>query len=317
MNNGEFIIEVATNERLYTKCYHDFMDCTLLNGTEKIVFLALKRFLNIKNDSGEIYPTLEKICKMLEYSRPTVTKTINSLIKKGIIKKTRQGLNKPNKYILYDYPTMWGCGSIEDMQAIIKNDGEKPTTPEKLIAELETMGYEVTIKAKEKESNTSQPTTVKDEQDSKTSYDINSCDYNTTHFNKCQVAQEQYTEKDLKRLYNYDTMITDNPYLQEDIDSVIDFVYDAVNTQQPIKIMGEYKPCDVVVSRLLKLSYMDIIHAINQYKQQSQTTKITNRKAYIISILYNVKADANMDIVNQVQYDLANGELSKFKELGS
>ena len=54
----EIIVQLAKPERYYTKCYHDFMDCSLLNGEEKIVFLALKRFLDVNMDIGNVFTTI-------------------------------------------------------------------------------------------------------------------------------------------------------------------------------------------------------------------------------------------------------------------
>ena len=49
----EFIVKSAVTERLYVKAYHDFLDSTLLNGKEKIIFLLLVirffSFFYIKN----------------------------------------------------------------------------------------------------------------------------------------------------------------------------------------------------------------------------------------------------------------------------
>ena len=61
MAKEKIIVQLASPERYFTKCYHDFIDCRLLNGEEKIVFLALKRFLDVKKDNGDVFPTIETI----------------------------------------------------------------------------------------------------------------------------------------------------------------------------------------------------------------------------------------------------------------
>lgn len=148
----EIIVQLAKPERYYTKCYHDFMDCSLLNGEEKIVFLALKRFLDVKMDNGNVFPTIETIQEMTGWGNQKVVKYIKNLMKKGIVKKVRQGLSKPNIYILADYSTMWACESVEEMAAVVDNQGVKSLTPAEHIAELKRMGYTVQIKEKELET---------------------------------------------------------------------------------------------------------------------------------------------------------------------
>ena len=154
----KIIVQLANPERYFTKCYHDFMDCNLLTGEEKIIFLALKRFLDVKVDDGNVYPSIETIQEITNWGNQKVIKYINSLVKKGIVKKIRQGLSKPNIYILSDYPTMWNCDNLEDMAAVADNKGVKPLTPAEHIAELERMGYKVEIKEKGLVSDSDQTT---------------------------------------------------------------------------------------------------------------------------------------------------------------
>ncbi len=80
----------------------------------------------------------------------------HALVKKGVVKKIRQGLSKPNIYVIADYPTMWTCDNIEDMATIIDNGGVKPLTPAEHIAGLERMGYKIEIKEKVLVSDSSQ-----------------------------------------------------------------------------------------------------------------------------------------------------------------
>ncbi|MFR5972059.1 MAG: DUF6017 domain-containing protein [Clostridium sp.] len=54
-------------------------------------------------------------------------------------------------------------------------------------------------------------------------------------------------------------------------------------------------------SRLLKLDRLDIDYAIEQYNKQ--VTKVRNHKAYMLTVLYQAKAQCDLDISNQVMYD--------------
>lgn len=285
----EIIVQLASQERYYTKCYHDFMDCNLLNGEEKIVFLALKRFLDVKSEQGKVFPTIETIQDMTGWGNQKVVKYIKSLVKKGVVKKIRQGLSKPNIYILADYPVMWTCDSVEDMAAVAENQGVKPLTPAEHIAELERMGYTVQIKEKELVSEpTKAHTQALDNQNF-------SKEQNTTDKPKSQA--ERYTMEDIKALYEYDSLIIQYPAKQTDIDIVFDILYDTLNsTKSTIRIGGEDKPQMVVIGKLMKLQPDDLIYSIDMYHQQDQ--RIKNVKGYLLTILYSSREQQHLDIMN-------------------
>lgn len=294
MANEKIIVQLASPERYFTKCYHDFMDCTLLNGEEKIIFLALKRFLDVKSEQGKVFPTIETIQDMTGWGNQKVVKYIKSLVKKGVVKKIRQGLSKPNIYILADYSTMWTCDSVEDMAAVADNQGVKPLTPAEHIAELERMGYKVEIKEKGLET---EPTKAQYQAPDKQNY---SKEQNTTDKPKSQA--ERYTMEDIKALYEYDSLIIQYPAKQTDIDIVFDILYDTLNsTKQTIRIGGEDKPTMIVISKLMKLQPDDLIHSIDRYHQQDQ--RIKNVKGYLLTILYNAKEQNYLDLMNEGHFN--------------
>lgn len=298
----EIIVKIASPERYYTRCYHDFMDCNLLNGEEKIVFLALKRFLDVKLDNGDVFPTIEAIQKMTGWGNQKVVKYIKSLVKKGVVKKIRQGLSKPNIYIIADYPAIWTCNTVEDIAAVIENKGVKPLTPEEHIAELKKMGYEVEVKKRELASTADQSIdTSTHNKNNLQEQDI------TTHeesqdaepFTIDKIRVERYTMNQIQQLFNYDTMIHDNPYQRKDIDSVMDILYTTMNTtKKTIKIAGEDKPTTIVISKLLKLHKDSILYAIEQFSKTRE--RIKKPAAYMLTILYNAPEQFNLDIQNQV-----------------
>lgn len=292
----KIIVKLASSERYFTKCYHDFMDCKLLNGEEKITFLALKRFLDVKSDSGNIFPAIENIQEMTGWGNKKVIRYIKSLVKKGVVKKIRQGLNKPNIYIISDYSTMWTCDSVEDMAIVADNKGIKPLTPAEHISELERMGYIVEIKEKGLES---EPTKAQNQALNK----------NNIHTNKDNMKKsesqdlERYTINQIKQFFDYDIMLHDNPYSQQDIDSVIDILYTALNTnKETIRIAGQDKPSMVVISKLMKLHKDSIMYAIETYHKQ--TERIKNPTSYMLTILYCAPEQFNLDIQNQVSHDM-------------
>lgn len=116
-------------------------------------------------------------------------------------------------------------------------------------------------------------------------------------------ATERYSLKFLQERLYYNDMIEQKQLDHKMIDTFFHYLYNAVNTtKSTIRVNGENKPREVVVSVLLKLEYFDFLFAIERYK--NTTTKIHSHAAYIITLLYNAKAQMEADISNQVQHDL-------------
>lgn len=304
MTDNGFIVQSAISERLYVKIYHDFLDSTIINGKEKMVFILLKRYLNFKYDesgiAGEVYPTLETLSKQAGMSRKTVADIIKKLEIKGLIEVKQQGLNRPNIYTLKDFSGIWKSKTEEELKEAVEsydNDIEDFV----MIQKLRSKGWKIT---KEKEPDTSQA----DQSNDEPSTQLNQFDIiNTTTNSSKSQEKERYTLEEIKLLYNYDIMIADNPFKNRDIDSVMDILHTTLNVIKPtIRIGGEDKPAMVVISKLMKLDYSEVMYAIDKFAEQ--TERIKNPTAYMLTLLYNAKEQMNLDITNQVQYDMYNLE---------
>lgn len=289
MEDEKIIVQLASPERKYVKVYHDFLDNSFLSEEEQMIFIVLKSYVDFKEDSGEAFPSMETICKRAKMGEKRARKNINALIKKGIVKKIQRGLTKTNLYTLSDYATMWACDNVEDVATVANNQGVKPLTPAEHIAELERMGYTVQIKEKGLET---EPTKAQNQ----APFNQNlSKEQNTTDKPKSQV--ERYTMEDIKALYEYESLIIQYSTKQTDIDIVFDILYDTLNsTKKTIRIGGEGKPQMVVIGKLMKLDQSDLMYAIDTYHKQ--TNRIKNVRAYLLTILYNSKEQAYLDLSN-------------------
>lgn len=154
MSNKSIEIRLTAPERLYTKCYHDFLDSTLLNGDQKIAFLCLKRFLDVRTDQGEAYPTIQTLMKMTGWGNQKLIKVINSLVELGIVKKIQRGLTRPNLYVLADKESVWASVTVEEMRR-----SANETKEEEAIRYLKQLGYNVERTGKEPGSD-DEPTTT-------------------------------------------------------------------------------------------------------------------------------------------------------------
>ena len=107
----------------------------------------------------------------------------------------------------------------------------------------------------------------------------------------------------IKELFEYDVLAQRQEYGTDDLDSVMDIIYDALNTtKDTIRINGEDKPAAVVRGKLLKLDATDIEYAIAKYR--SVTERIKNPRAYMLTILYGAKEQRSLDVTNDVSHDL-------------
>ncbi len=303
-NNKKIYVQLQQNERKYFKIYFDFLYNKLLTGEEKFIFIILKSFINFSNDNngvqGEVYPSMQTICDITGYGNKKVIKILHGLKSKGIIKIVHRGLTQSNLYTLADYPAMWACDNIEDVKAIVDNQGRKPLTPSEHIAELERMGYKVEIKEKGLESDSDQ--TAESSTTTTKNYAIHN-EQNTTDKPKSQDL-ERYTLDQIKQLFSYDAMVHDNPNLQQDIDSVMDILHTAMNTTKPtIRVSGEDKPSMAVIGKLMKLHKESIMYAIGKY--QEQTERIKNPLPYMLAILYNAPEQYRLDMQNRASHDMA------------
>ena len=272
--------------------YHDFLESDLLTSHEKMVFIALKKFADSNN---QCFPSLKKLADVTRISKRKIQDTLKSLEQKHIIgiesRLRADGGDTSNLYTLYDFKELWNAGSSEEMAAVVNEYEEM-----KLVSELRSRGYTVT---KEKEL-ASEPTKAHTQAPQFKQFNI----VNTTTNSGESQDLERYTLDQIKQLFDYDIMIQDNQYRQQDIDSVMNILYTTMNTTKAtIRIAGEDKPSMVVIGKLMKLHKESIMYAIEKFSEQ--TERIKNPTSYMLTILYNAPEQFNLDIQNQVSHDMA------------
>lgn len=290
-------IKSATDQRRFTLVYNDFLESDILNYYEKMVFIALKKFAD--NDTMRAFPSLKTIHNITGISLSQVRRSIEHMEQLGVIsvehRTDKEKGHQSNIYTLYDYAEIWKVDSSnDDVTAVVDEISEA-----KLVAELKARGYTVT---KEKEPDTLST----DQSNNVSSTQLNQFDIvNTTINSKESQEVERYSLVEIRAFYEYDIMVSDNPFAKNDIDSVMDILHTNLNTtKKTIRIGGEDKPAMVVISKLMKLTYSEIMYAIDKFKEQ--TDRIKNPTAYMLTLLYNSKEQMNLDIANQVQHDMYN-----------
>ena len=292
-------IKSATDQRKFTLVYNDFLESDLLNYYEKMVFITLKKFAD--NETMRAFPSLKTIHSITGISLSQVRRSIEHMEELGVLsvehRTDKDRGHQSNLYTLYDYAEIWNVGSSENDVAAVADE----ISEAKLVAELKARGYTV---IKEKEPDKTEPTKVTVEPSTK----LNQFDIVNTTINseKCQEL-ERYTIDQIRQIFDYDILINDKPLWQKDIDSVFSILHTALNTtKETIRVGGEDKPTMVVIGKLMKLDYSEIMYCIEKYSEQ--TERIKNPTAYMLTLLYNAKEQMNLDISNQVQHDMYNWE---------
>lgn len=292
-------IKSATDQRPFIMVYQDFLESDLLdNYYQKLVYIYLKKFADSNN---QCFPSIKKLSKLTKIGATKIKQTLAELEEKGVISKENRsrsdGGKTSNLYTLYDFAEVWKVGSSEDVAAVAEEVSEA-----KMIAELRSKGYTV-IKEKEPDSLST------DQSSNEPSTQLNQFDIvNTTPNSRVSQEKERYSLEEIKMLYDYEIMITDHKFQIRDIDSVMDILHTTLNTtKETIRIGGEDKPAMVVIAKLMKLDYSEIMYAIDKF--QEQTDRIKNPTAYMLTLLYNAKEQMNLDITNQVQHDMYNWKL--------
>lgn len=114
------------------------------------------------------------------------------------------------------------------------------------------------------------------------------------------TLQEIEEQLDFAKLYAF---AEKNPEKvgKQDVDSLLYILYDLFNTRKPIKVAGEEKPSQVVISKISKLSWKHLCYAICQYK--SQKTRIKHQTAYMVTVLYKALEQMHNDQLNQISVE--------------
>lgn len=291
-------IKSATDQRPFIMVYQDFLESDLLdNHYQKLVYVYLKKFADSKN---QCFPSVKTLSKLTKISVNKVKLTLAELEQKGVISKENRtrpdGGKSSNLYTLYDFKELWNAGSSEEVAAVVDEYEDK-----KLISLLEAKGYTI---IKEKEPDKTEPTKVTVEPSTKLNqFDI----VNTTINSEKSQELERYTIDQIRQIFDYDILVNDKPLWQRDIDSVFSILHTALNTtKETIRVGGEDKPTMIVIGKLMKLDYSEIMYCIEKYSEQ--TERIKNPTAYMLTLLYNAKEQMNLDISNQVQHDMYNWE---------
>lgn len=285
-------IKSATDQRPFIIVYHDFLESNVIDSYEKMVFIALKKFADSKN---QCFPSLKKLSDVTGLSKRKIQDTLKKLEQKHIItiesRIRADGGTTSNIYTLYDFKEIWQAGSSEEIENIKKKN----------FVDLSEVSTEVLLEEIKRRNNKEKGLESEPAKAQKQALELNQVN-TIINSNKSQEL-ERYTMQEIKEYFDYKAMINDRADEKESIDSVINIIYDVVNTRKKtIRINGEDKPAMSVQSKLMKLNYLEIMYCIDKFNEK--TERIKNTTAYMLTLLYNAKERMHFDISNQVSHDM-------------
>ena len=294
-------IRTSTDQRNYTMIYHDFLESNLLNGQEKLVFILLKKF---SDSDGKCFPSISKLTELSSFSKNKILRILKSLEEKKVLsithRRTKEKGDTSNMYTLYDYAEKWQKKELSHASATVAQKSQQSKVDDK------TEEKESQAENQDQECADSKDKNKEIEQDQNgsgiESVDIERHKLRSGHSDSKEVleAYETLIKKNIEYENLCNTHQHDKAFINELISNILDVV---MSHSKTIKIQNEYKNAELVKSVLLKLNYYQIEYVIQKYHQI--TTKITNKRQYILTMLYNAHLESESDVINEVAHDLS------------
>jgi len=105
---------------------------------------------------------------------------------------------------------------------------------------------------------------------------------------------------------SYSDLALSRPHDMNLVDEFAAIILDVLMSEGgTVRIGNENKPRALVRAQLMKLNYSDIEHAIDQFN--GVTERITKKKQYMLTMLYNCKLELDAHYTNQVNADFHGG----------
>ncbi len=276
-NNGSGILPSVSFS--FVKVFYDFIESKKLNVREKSLYIALMRYRNSK--TGFCFPSLKTLASATDCCIKTVSKYINMLASKGIIRKetyynSSSGKMTSCRYTLCDdAKLLGGIGSEE-----AADDNQKKKRYRKDVNAFLHHGA----------SDRSGVSQVSIE-----TIDTDGID-------------ADWTDKMIQDYYNYDEVISlarSQNIADKYVDATFDIIRHEFNAKsKTFNYKGEQLPHKVLIAEYQKLTSEDIVSAISLYLQQNN--RINNHEAYLKILLYRIRHQSTLEIANTVNNILYN-----------
>lgn len=216
------------------------------------------------DNDGSCFPSINKICKLTGLTRKTIIKILKSLELKEVLQ--------------------------------IKNRISEEKGNQSNIYILYDFADIWIKKESLTEDTTDQSTT------SQSSNNNSSADSILPTGEKSQDSKA-FSRDMLNELYDFDILVENNKTTVESINSIMELLLDVLNSKvETIRVNKEDKSASIVKGRLLKLNYMHIQYVLDEVGKQVNLIK--NKRAYLITSLYNSYTTLETHVTNRVNHDM-------------
>ncbi|NLZ45350.1 MAG: helix-turn-helix domain-containing protein [Clostridiales bacterium] len=255
----------------------------------KITYLYLCR---CADDESQAFPSYNTIAQKCSFSRRTALRAVQKLQEVGLLsvenrKILKKGklVNTSNLYILYDSPnegvvTHSHQGGDTQSPGVVthSHQGGDTQSPRTIPNYKDPVFINTQSVSQKKPKKEKQPAgNMTDRQ---------------TEFKNI----ESYFEEQL----GFDALKTTHESYSKLIDEIKFNILEMYFNEYTM-IKGERKPMMIVRSALMKLTHWHIVNVFDKYINLN--TKITNPKAYMQTMIYNIAFESDLAMTNQVKSD--------------
>lgn len=258
-----------------------------LNNDARVLYSVLKdrHELSLKNEwtneKGEVYIIFSRVemCEMLGLTEKTVRKAMNALKEYNLVEEEHIGFGKLNKiYLLTVNSTI-----LPQRGKISRSVGGKFP-----VQEVENFPF-IPYSNTDSNNKTNHSQRQGNGETIDNDLDNDFYDYESTkqkiHDNICYAHYQEHYKSDIGL-----------------INELVDCMLDVILTEgDTVKLNGENKNRQMVVSQYLKINPSDIELILSKYKEQSH--KITHIHNYLKTMLYTVKQEQGHYYTNAVNAD--------------
>ena len=220
--------------------------------------------------------TIEDVKRALCCADNKATKLLRELEKFGLIERKRRGQGKPSLVYVKNF-------SAESSKESVKNRDNDDSCGSKIACQDPVKSRGIKKKENKTEMNNTNPI-LSDESEKMKSREL------LEEYFSCSLEIDL-----LLRLYPDD---------EDTIYQIVDLLVDTCDSKRKlIRIAGDDKPAEVVLSRLKKLN-ADHIHFVLDCLA-ANTSPIRNMKQYLLAALFNAPTTIQLYYQNKVNHDLA------------
>lgn len=255
---------------------------------QKMMYVMLRQYID---DKKQCFPSVKTLAEECSMSVAKATEVLKELEEKKIITKTSRYLESggqtSNIYTIHDHVK-------------VKPKQTKPKQINDSVPEFDSL---INADQRKEVSQVNNADQSESTHDTSLNNDITDLQFNDNTKKKTsqgenRVAQTKYSMDELKKQYDYQSLIAENSAHQENIDICMDIILTAVNSKkQTIRIQKEEVPREKVTDRFLQLSKEDILWVIGKFEQQPN--QINYPKAYLLTLLYDAKNQRILDRQNR------------------